>query len=275
MSAPDAPSPLSGRTIGVTADHRADAQIKLLEARGATVIHGPVIQTHPTPSEETLRANTEALIAEPPEVLVMTTGLGVRTWFSAADDLGLGDALRSSLTETEFLARGPKAASAIAAAGFAVSWTAARYDDVISRLVERGVGDVRVGHQRDGSASDDLGRRIVDLGADLVELPVYRWALPDDDAAARALIEATVAGEIDGLTFTAKPAVEHLFEIADLMGVTDALVDRLSTTATAFCVGPVCATGFDDHPGVDVAVPERFQLAALVHLVAERLDGTR
>ncbi len=263
--------PLAGRTIGVTADRRADAQIKLLEARGAGVVHGPVIQTHPTPSEAELRANTEALVAEPPEVMVMTTGLGVRTWFSAADDLGMGEQLRRALAHTEFLARGPKAASAIAAAGFGVAWVAARYDDVVTRLVERGVDGVRVGLQRDGSASDDLSRRIVALGADLVEIPVYRWALPDDPTSAEALIRATVEGSIDGLTFTAKPAVEHLFEIADLLGLTDALVERLSTTATAFCVGPVCATGFDDHPGVDVAVPERFQLAALVNLVADRL----
>lgn len=265
--------PLAGVVVGVTADRRADTQIKLLEARGATCVHGPVIQTHPVESVEDLRTQTQAIIDRPPEVMVMTTGLGVRTWFGAADDLGIGVDLRRALAHTEFLARGPKASSAIANAGFPVAWTAPRYDGVIDRLVERGVRGVRVGLQRDGSVRGDLTARMAALGADVVEVPVYRWTLPSDPAAAEALIVGVIDGSIHALTFTAKPAIEHLFELADHLGVAEDLNEAVASRTELFCVGPVCATGFDHLPGARVHVPEKFQLAALVQLTASHFAG--
>ena len=38
---------MSGFLVGVTADRRAAEQIAMLERRGATVLHGPAIRTHP------------------------------------------------------------------------------------------------------------------------------------------------------------------------------------------------------------------------------------
>ena len=51
--------PLEGYTIGVTADRRADEQMKLLAGRGAECLHGPVIKTHPVGSEDEMRAATQ------------------------------------------------------------------------------------------------------------------------------------------------------------------------------------------------------------------------
>ena len=85
--------PLAGFTIGVTADRRADEQIQLLERKGATVVHGPTIRTHPLGDESGLAAATRSLIDDPPDVTVFITALGVRSWLEAAEALGLADAL--------------------------------------------------------------------------------------------------------------------------------------------------------------------------------------
>jgi uroporphyrinogen-III synthase len=262
--------PLAGFTIGVTADRRADEQIKLLASRGAECVHGPVIKTHPIDSEDALGAATETLIAGPPDLIVLTTGLGVRSWLGAADALHLGDALTEVLAATELWARGPKATGALATAGFDIAWNApnARYDDVIDALVERGAAGTRIGVQLDGAGAADLCARIRALGADVVEVPVYRWSLPDDIAPAERLVKAIVDGRIDAVTFTARPAVDNLFEIADLIGLGEPLIEAARSTVAMFCVGPVCATGLTDL-GLDTAiVPERHRLGALVQLVA-------
>ena len=57
--------PLEGYTIGVTADRRADEQMKLLAGRGAECLHGPVIKTHPVGSEDELRAATQFAARQP------------------------------------------------------------------------------------------------------------------------------------------------------------------------------------------------------------------
>ena len=82
---------LSGFTIGLTADRRADEQASLFERRGATVLHGPSIRTLALGSDGPLRTATDAAIARRPSVVVANTGLGVRSWFSAAEGWGLGD----------------------------------------------------------------------------------------------------------------------------------------------------------------------------------------
>ncbi|MDP9005450.1 MAG: uroporphyrinogen-III synthase, partial [Actinomycetota bacterium] len=62
--------------MGITADRRWEEQAELLRRRGAQVIHGPTLVTVDLSHEETLRQVTFALVDEPPDLLLVTTGLG-------------------------------------------------------------------------------------------------------------------------------------------------------------------------------------------------------
>lgn len=262
--------PLSGYTIGVTADRRADEQMRLLAGRGAQCLHGPVIKTHPVDTDDAIREATESVIEQPPDLLVLTTGLGVRSWLEAADALQLGEALTDVLHRTELYARGPKANGALVTAGFDVAWTAprARYDDVLEAFAARGVQGARVAVQLDGAGASELCGRIASLGATVVAIPVYRWSLPEDTGSAERLIRAAVERRVDAVTFTAQPAVENFFEIAGHMGALDALDEAIHSDVVMVCVGPVCALGFQKHGYDPPLVPERHRLGAMVQLVA-------
>src|SRR3546814_5985529 len=76
---------LDGFTVGITADRRADEQAALFERRGASVVLGRSIRTLPIGDDDDLRTVTEATIARPPQVLVANTGLGIRSWYGAAE----------------------------------------------------------------------------------------------------------------------------------------------------------------------------------------------
>ena len=65
--------PLAGYTVGVTAARRAEELGALLERRGAEVLHAPAIRIVPLRDDPELLAATRALIAAPPDVLVVTT----------------------------------------------------------------------------------------------------------------------------------------------------------------------------------------------------------
>lgn len=263
-------APLTGYTIGVTADRRSDEQIKLLAGRGAECMHGPVIKTHPVDGDDAMREATEAIADDPPDIVVLTTGLGVRSWLEAADALHLGERLRDVLDGADLYARGPKANGALVTAGFDVAWTAprARYDDIVEALEQRDVRGADVAVQLDGAGAADLCERIEGLGATVVRIPVYRWSLPADTSAAERLIRATVDRRVDAVTFTARPAVENFFEIATHLGVLDDLDEALHTDVVPVCVGPVCATGFTDVGHEAPLVPDRHRLGAMVQLVA-------
>ena len=98
--------PLEGYTVGVTADRRASEQCELLRRRGARVLDAPTIATAYLGSDARLRRSTEQVIAAPPDVLVITTGIGIRAWIEAAQSWGLDLALLDALAGARVLSRG-------------------------------------------------------------------------------------------------------------------------------------------------------------------------
>ncbi len=81
----------------------------MLSRRGARVVHGATMATSLLGDlDETLDA-THRVLAEPVDTVVLTTGIGTRSWFAAAESAGLDDALRRHITSARVVARGPKA----------------------------------------------------------------------------------------------------------------------------------------------------------------------
>jgi uroporphyrinogen-III synthase len=110
------------------------------------------------------------------------------------------------------------------------------------------------------------------LAGELVEVPVYHWARPDDPGPAQELVGATVSGRVQAVTFTAQPAVHNLFRIAGSLGLEDDLRDAFNGPVLAGCVGPVCASAATDEGVREPLWPEPPRLPALVRQVTDRLS---
>src|SRR3954465_11357116 len=105
--------PLEGRVVGVTADRRACEQAQLLERRGAEVVHGPTMRTRPLADTDLLLQVTRRILADPPDLVIATPALGLRTWVVAAETWDLDRRLLAALGRARILARGPKVGGAI------------------------------------------------------------------------------------------------------------------------------------------------------------------
>jgi uroporphyrinogen-III synthase len=268
---PTTPGPLTGFTIGVTACRRAEEQIELLERKGATVLHGPAIQTHPLIAEAELAEATRAVVADPPDYTLLSTGIGVRAWFEAAESLDLAEALLDALSRSKVIARGPKAHGAAVTNGLEVHWQAPNgwASEMLDHLTAVGVAGARVAVQLDGASGAPLAKAVGEIGAVPVAVPVYEWTMPSDTTAAERLVEAMVDGRVDGITFTARPQVENLATIAERMGILDDLLAALAGPVVAVCVGPVCASGITDLGLPEPVQPERHRLGSMVLTVAD------
>jgi uroporphyrinogen-III synthase len=268
-----ADQPLSGRTIGVTADRRWQEQQRLFRARGAEVVHGPTMVTVDLTADAALRAATTSLLEAPPDYLVATTGLGMRMWLEAAASWGVGDDLTASLGRARIVARGAKAASAVRGAGFDVWWRAPeeRMDQVVARLAEEDLQGARVAVQLFEPADHPSTAALTVQAGTLVEVPVYRWLLPDDPQPAQRLVELAVTGGLDAVTFTSQPAVRHLFRIAESVARADALREAFADGLVAACVGPVCAEAAREEGIRHPVWPEPNRLTMLVRQVTELL----
>ena len=111
------PDVLRGFRTGVTSDRRSADLIAALERRGAQVLHAPALMIAPNDQDEPLLAETRSLITAQPEVVLITTGYGMRRWLEVADAAGLGAELTATLDRARIFARGPKAQGAVRAAG--------------------------------------------------------------------------------------------------------------------------------------------------------------
>lgn len=267
---------LTGYSIGVTADRRSEDQISLLEGRGANCLHGPTIRTHALRPEAEIRAATEEFLANPPDVMILTTGIGVRGWLEAIELVGLADEVRAVLENCELISRGPKSKGAAVTADYEVSWNApnALYTEIVDYLQDRGVDGVKVAVQQDGSASEPLIDELAAIGADIHIIPVYRWTLPEDDSRAVTLIKAAIDGRVDAVTFTARPAVQNMAEIAERHGLLDDLQAAFDGRVKAFSIGPVCAVAIRDAGFGEPIEPRVSRLGSLVTCVTDELAAT-
>lgn len=262
--------------VGITADRRWEEQARLFADRGFAVVHGPTMRTIDLSESDALRRATAALVAAPPDYLVVTTGMGLRRWLEAAARWSLEGGLVASLGRARVVARGAKAASAARAAGLEVWWRAPHetMQEIVDHLGGENLSGARMAVQLfepDGHPSTDALRA---LSAKLVEVPVYQWALPDDLAPAGDLVRAATGGGLAAVTFTAQPAVHNLFRIAEGLGLGDELRAALNGPVVAACVGPVCASAATDE-GVDRPLwPDPPRLPAMVRQVASCLGPT-
>lgn len=268
------PLPLAGYSIGVTAARRAEELGSLITRRGGQVLHAPAIRIVPLADDTELLAATRALSTAPPDVLVVTTGIGFRGWLEAADGWGLADDLVGALRGTTVLTRGPKSRGAVRAGGLTDAWSPASESsaEVLDHLLEAGVEGVRVAVQLHGEPLPDFVEALTVAGAEVVQVPVYRWLPPHDIAPLDRLIEATLDGAVDAVTFTSAPAAASLLRRAVELGVDAALVTRLRSSVLAVCVGPVTAGPLVDR-GVPTVRPQRARIGALVRTLAEELPA--
>lgn len=270
--------PLDGFVVGVTADRRWSEQAELLRRRGATVMHGPAIRTDYLASDEALHDATLAVIRARPHYLVATTGIGIRAWFEAAQAWMLADDLHDALAGARIAARGPKAAAALGAVDLPV-WHQAeteRVEEIVDAFRCETLRDRVVAFQHAGGHDGVAVAALTGLGAEVVDVSVYRWQRPTDDERARQLIDATCAREVHAVTFTSAPAVDNLVTIATHHGRRDELLSAFNDDdVVAACIGPACAQAAHEA-GIDrLVAPERGRLGLLVRTLTDTLQARR
>jgi uroporphyrinogen-III synthase len=268
---------LRGLTVAVTAERRAEEQAELFRTRGAEVIVAPTVHTVDLSADDSLRHTTEAIIAEPPDWLVATTGFGMRLWFEAADTWGLGGALTAALARGRVVARGPKAQSVCRQRGLEVVWRAPQESmpEVVAWLRDQdGIAGAALTVQLFDPEDHPSTGELRAIAGTVTEVPVYRWRRPDDEGPVRDLVHRLARREVDAVTFTSQPAVLFLLEVADEEGVRADVVDACNDGAVLpVCVGPVCAEPIA-AAGIRTAVwPEPFRLVPMVKLAEELLGG--
>jgi uroporphyrinogen-III synthase len=266
---------MAGCVVLITADRRAEELGAAFTRRGATVQHAPVLALVPNADDPILLADTRALIADPPDVVIATTGVGFRGWIEAADTAGLAGELLEVLGRARIVARGPKARGAIQAADLHADWVAESETaaEILEVMLSEGVAGLRIAVQHHGAGSDGLDEAFTAAGAVVTGVVVYRWGPAPNPQAVEESVRATAAGEVDAVCFTSAPGVRAWFAAADKAGATEHIVKRFQEgSVIVAAVGPVTAAPLIAL-GCSPLVPERGRLGALVRVLVAHYDS--
>jgi uroporphyrinogen-III synthase len=268
--------PLAGYTVGITAARRREEFAAALERRGAAVISAPAIRIVPLADDRELRAATRRCLEAPLDIVIATTGIGFRGWVEAADAWGIGDELGKVIGHAAVLARGPKARGAIRAAGLREAWSpeSESSSEVLEYLIAGDLGGKRIAVQLHGEPLPDMVQTLRMAGAEVIEVPVYRWVLPADTTPLHRLIQAVCETAVDAVAFTSAPAAASFLRAAREEGLGGSLRSALSGPVTPACVGPVTAGPFQ-REGIPVIQPDRARLGALVREIVEQVPLRR
>lgn len=267
---------LGGYTVGITADRRADEQAALFERRGARVMRGATIRTLPLADDDRLRDATAAVIEDPPDLVVLTTAIGTRSWLTAAESRGDGEHLLAALARATVITRGAKAKGAAVTAGINVAWSApsARSREIVDEIIATTNPGSRIAIQLDGGANDRIAAKLREATFEVVTVAVYRWTLPEDTGPAARLVNAVCERSVDAVTFTAAPAVRNFFAIADVAGRRGHVVDVFRRQrVAAVCIGPACAEEAAENGIVAPVLPQVARLGAMVQAYASSVAG--
>lgn len=270
-------SALAGCTIIVAADRRSVDLATALERRGAVVHRAPALSIVTNSDDAELLARTERVIASPPDIVIVTTGVGFRGWMDAAHEHGLDGQLDVALQGAHFVARGPKAHGAIQQAGFAADWVAESETsaEVGEYLLASGVAGKRILVQHHGAGADGLDELLADAGAEVLSITVYRWGPPPDPEVVRRSALQAAGGEADAVLFTSAPGAASWIAVAAESGALERIRKRAESGRLLLaCVGPITAAPLQTAD-LRTTIADRGRLGSLARTVIAHFGGGR
>ena len=236
---------MKAKRVAILESRLGEELAGLVKQRGGEPVHAPALAELPDLDPEKIRALVQSLEQRPAKLFVFQTGVGTRALFAATDGLGFTPSLLKNLEKSVVAVRGPKPTGALRSRKVRIDRSAA--EPFTTKEVLDCIGDVdvkgRVIVQRHGSVNVELDRALEARGAQVTEIPTYRWSLPADTAPLERLIGSLERGELHAVVFTNAEQARNLFAVAKDK---DALRDALNRTLVA-SIGPVASAALREH----------------------------
>ena len=265
---------LRGKTIAITEARRAAELASLITKLGGVPCSAPAVREVPRRDQRPALDILGRICRHEVSVIIFLTGVGTRAFLALAAEAGKREALLKALQGMFVAARGPKPVAVLREAGVRIDLVPKEptSEGLRSELAGQDLHGKVVAVQLYGEENPFLVEGLRARGATVLEIPLYKWALPEDQEPLVRLIQDLIAGRIDVVAFTSSPQIKHLFAVAERLGLRDPLVRALRDNVTVAVVGPVCEAALAEHGIVARVQPDKGTMGALVHAIAEYLS---
>ncbi|HWT66842.1 MAG TPA: uroporphyrinogen-III synthase, partial [Terracidiphilus sp.] len=255
-------------------ESRRSAELaKLIRTYGGEPLAAPAMREVPLETNEKIYEFADALIRGAFDMVVFTTGVGVRALVTAISNRYDKEEFLAALRRVKVAARGPKSSTALRELNIPIAFVAPEpftWRALIASIEEK-LGDAMTGMniavQEYGASNPELLTALAEKSVAITRLIVYRWELPEDVQPLREAVLALAHGHVDIVLFMNVGQVAHLFLMAERMGYVGALNEGLRTTLIG-SIGPSTTEGLSLYQLTPDYAPTQSKMGFLVNEMA-------
>jgi uroporphyrinogen-III synthase len=234
----------NGLTVAAFESRMAVEIARLIERHGGKPLVTPALREIPPDDNSAALKFGVQLTTERVDLLILLTGVGTTALFDLLKTRYPWSAIVAALKQTAIIARGPKPVAALKAFNLQPTLTVPEpntWVDLISTLDEyRPVKGLRVAVQEYGASNPDLLESLKQRGAEVFQVPIYRWTLPEDLGPLRQALDEIITGKVPVLLVTNAAQVDHVMQVLEKDGEVDRFRAALKQMVVA-SIGPTAS----------------------------------
>jgi uroporphyrinogen-III synthase len=263
----------NGLTVAAFESRMAVEIARLIERHGGNPLVTPALREIPLDDNSAALKFGVQLTTERLDLLILLTGVGTTALFDLLKTRYPWPSIVAALKQTALVARGPKPVAALKAFGFQPTLTVPEpntWVDLISTLDEyRPVKGLRVAVQEYGASNLDLLEALKQRGAEVFQVPIYRWALPENLEPLRHALDEIIAGKVSVLLVTNAAQVDHVMQVLEKDGKVEPFRTALKKMVVA-SIGPTASERLSHHDWPIDYKPSHPKMGVLVKETSER-----
>lgn len=253
---------------------RAVEAAKLIRTYGGEPLSAPAMREIPMNSDGPVIEFAEALMAGAFDLVVFTTGVGVRTLVKTVSEHIDRETFLAALRKVRIAARGPKSSSALREFGIPIAvvapepFTWRALVQAMEEKFENALTGMNIAVQEYGTSNPELLTALAEKSVSITRVLVYQWALPEEIQPLREAVIALAHGHVDVVLFMNAGQIAHLFLMAERMGYTDTLYEGFRSTVIA-SIGPSTTEGLSMYRLAPDFEPSQSKMGFLIKEIAE------
>ncbi len=252
---------------------RAVEASKLIRTYGGEPLTAPAMREIPMSSDGPVIEFAEALIGGAFDLVIFTTGVGVRTLIKTVSEHMDREKFLAALRTVKIAARGPKSSAALREANIPITvispepftWRA-----LVQAMEDKfgsGLTGMNIAVQEYGTSNPELLTALAEKSVSITRVMVYQWAMPEDVQPLREAVIALAHGHVDVVLFMNAGQVAHLFLMAERMGYTEALYEGFRSTVIG-SIGPSTTEGLSMYRLTPDFEPSQSKMGFLINEIS-------
>jgi uroporphyrinogen-III synthase len=261
---------MKNKRVAICATRRADDIAKKVLELGFEPFIEDVVIMEKLP-ENVMAENIKKALDQEPDVLYFTTGEGTQLIFQKAKELNLDKRLKVLMESGKVFVRGYKARGVLLSEGFKNFIHVESTHDLIEKLKDANISNLRVFIQMYGEKLPDLEAFLLSKGAFVLEVWVYKYQM--NLTKMDAFIERLMDGFYSAVLFTSAYQVDYVFKRAEENSKRSELIKALGQFPV-IAMGHTTAERLFKHGLTKVLYPEKERLIYALDILEKVLsDG--